>query len=38
MYIITALNTDQLCTTLDDPDNSSYCVMMLYEMVIANAD
>lgn len=38
MYIITALNTDQLCTTLSDHDNSCYCIMILYEMVIANAD
>lgn len=37
MYIITALNTDQLCTSLGDPENSSYFIMILYEKVIANA-
>lgn len=38
MYTITALNTDQLCAILGDPDNSGYCIVILYEMAIANAD
>lgn len=38
MYVITALNTDQLCATLGDPDNSSYGIMILYEIITVNAD
>lgn len=34
MYVISILDTDQLCITTRKPENSCYYIMILYKIVI----